>query len=192
MKKRPLWVWCAALLLPGGLIIWILWRYYNAPKSVSGDTTGDNVGDSRPRGIQNNNPGNLKSDTTAWAGKTGSDSKGFVVFEDGGANGPAYYGLHAAGETALNYQKEDGINTLNDFGLRWAPPSDNNGASDYGNELASQLDVDPEATFNVQDNLWQLLKAICRNENGLNSGSPWYTDEQFQAAATGAIEAVYG
>lgn len=121
-----------------------------------------------PRGERNNNPGNIRAvDGVRWVGQIGTDDKGFVIFDT------IENGYRAAGIVALNYHYKHGIDTLREFGLRWAPPDDNDGDRDYGVRLARMLGVSPDEPYRFWDDqakLSKLLSAISINENGFVLG----------------------
>ena len=131
------------------------------------------------RGIRNNNPGNVESPAGTWQGQTGNDGV-YSVFDT------PVNGIKALGITAIHYQTEDGIQSLTDFGNRWAPASDNNGQSNYGTNLASQIGVDPDQYFDVQNNLIAVVNAIIINENGINPYSDTTISQGANAALAGA------
>lgn len=141
------------------------------------------VAEARP--VRNHNPGDLRWDgSTQWLGQIGVDNAPggpFVIFDTD------EHGARAAAITAIHYHTKDGINTLTEFGLRWAPPADNNGSSEYGAHLADVLGVDPDAPFDFVANLVPLLDAIFKNED---FGNPVLLQPSvIRQAATDAINA---
>lgn len=67
-----------------------------------------------PRGIRNNNPGNIKwSSANNWDGQTGQDASGFAVFSD------ATYGLRAMFLTLKSYAGELSPFAIQTIGPRW-------------------------------------------------------------------------
>ena len=69
-----------------------------------------------PRGIRNNNAGNLKYvPGMQWDGMTGVDSDGFVIFI-----GPLF-GLRALAITLHTYARRDGVRTMEELIARYAP-----------------------------------------------------------------------
>lgn len=133
-----------------------------------------------PRGIRNNNPGNLRDSGNAWTGLVGRDSKGFCIFDT------AQSGIRAMAQTAISYEVKHGIKTLAAFGDRWAPTFDNPGAKagEYGAALAKQLGISPTQQFSVIQNLPKLCAAITVNENGYNP----YPLENLMMASAEALE----
>jgi hypothetical protein len=153
MKKEQ-WLLIAAALLPAGLLI------FGGVKAWQ-----------MTRGLRNNNPGNIKaSDSFKWQGEVGRDGP-FVKFDT------PVNGIRAMLIIALGYPSRHGVRNLNEFGNIWAPPSDNEGASDYGANLAKRLRVDAETTpFMYGYDAIALGKAICRNENTVQP----YSDDIWQ------------
>ncbi|MDE2020405.1 MAG: structural protein P5 [Patescibacteria group bacterium] len=109
------------------------------------------------RSLRNNNPGNIRFDpNNQWLGQVGVDPDGFVIFSS------PYYGFRALSLIWLHYQTRDGLTTLTQMGNRYAPGT----PGGYGKGLGEQLGVDPNAPFNVEQNLPALLRAIAVNEEG--------------------------
>jgi hypothetical protein len=127
-----------------------------------------------PRGIRNNNPGNIRdTDQTRalWLGEVEggpNDDPAFLVFQT------PEHGIRALARLLRNYQK-DGLRTLSQIISRYAPGNENNTVA-YVNAVASELVIDPAQDFNVDQRLPALLKAIIRHENGQQP----YTDQQIQ------------
>src|ERR1700729_2714164 len=78
---------------------------------------------SLPRGIRNNNPGNIKYDGTQWQGLTGqdgtADSPGFNIFKDMG------WGTRAIATSLVNMINK-GEDTITALISAWAPSTENN------------------------------------------------------------------
>lgn len=72
----------------------------------------------KPRGIRNNNPGNIE-DNTAFLGMVGSDGR-FAIYET------PFYGIRAMGRQLKLYRDRDRINTVAGIISKWAPPNENN------------------------------------------------------------------
>lgn len=126
------------------------------------DKAVDNVlGDkSLPRGIRNNNPGNIEYTGTPWKGLASPPSDGrFVRFTT------AQYGLRALARLLMNYQIKYGLNTVKKIIDRWAPPVENN-TSAYASAVARHLGVGVSEKINVRSHLHKLVAAIVQHENG--------------------------
>lgn len=128
---------------------------------AAGATTG--VLMSQPRGIRNNNPGNLKeppTDTTRWVGERATNDD--PIFEEFAT---AEYGIRALALTLLNYSRWYGLNTVEKIIGRFAPASENDTAG-YAAFVARLLGVGISTPINVDNVLPELVKAIIQFENG--------------------------
>jgi hypothetical protein len=119
-----------------------------------------------PRGIRNNNPGNIEDGPFARSqpGYKGSDGR-FAIYETPEAG--------TAAKTALlgSYGRK-GINTVEGVVNRWAPPSENDSGS-YAQFVSQKLGVDPRAPLDMNDPrvLSELSSAIAQRENGVAAPS---------------------
>ncbi|AKJ41832.1 structural protein [Pragia fontium] len=132
---------------------------------------------SQPRGIRNNNPGNIDyNPRNQWKGQLSYDpvlEKRFCRFES------PEYGLRALMSLLGTYQRKYRLKTVAGLINRWAPTKENN-TSAYVNAVAKQLDVQPTEPIDVSDKktVIGLAKAIVRHENGTLP----YSDETFEKA----------
>ncbi|MFA6043612.1 MAG: hypothetical protein WC718_01395 [Phycisphaerales bacterium] len=114
-----------------------------------------------PRGLRNNNPGNIEDGPFARSipGYQGSDGR-FAVY-DSMDNGKS---AHAA---LLRSYGGKGINTVEGVVNRWAPPSENDTAS-YVKFVSQKMGVDPRAPLDMNDPkvLSALAEAQAQRENG--------------------------
>lgn len=120
-----------------------------------------------PRGVRNNNPGNLEaSSSNPWVGQTGSDGR-FAKFET------PEHGIRALGRNLMSYQRQ-GIDTVGEIINRWAPPSDNNDTTAYIRAVCAQLGVTANQPLDASnpDTLQALCAAIIKHENGTQPYSP--------------------
>ncbi|WP_171994670.1 hypothetical protein [Klebsiella pneumoniae] len=120
-----------------------------------------------PRGLRNNNPGNLEaSSSNPWIGQTGSDGR-FAKFET------PEHGIRALGRNLISYQRQ-GIDTVGEIINRWAPPSDNNDTAAYIKAVCAQLGVTANQPLDASnpDTLQALCAAIIKHENGTQPYSP--------------------
>jgi hypothetical protein len=113
-----------------------------------------------PRGLRNNNPGNIRHNrANRWQGAAVPQSDdAFVQFVD------MVSGVRALAVVLKNYQRQ-GLNTVRKIIGRWAPPTENDTGS-YVLAVARALGVDPDARIDVQAQLPKLVRAIARHENG--------------------------
>lgn len=130
---------------------------------------GGESSDDGPRGVRNNNPGNLEaSSSNPWVGQTGSDGR-FAKFET------PEHGIRALGRNLISYQRQ-GIDTVGEIINRWAPPSDNNDTTAYIRAVCAQLGVTANQPLDASnpDTLQALCAAIIKHENG---SQPYSTDQ---------------
>lgn len=110
-----------------------------------------------PRGIRNNNPGNIVNNPlNKWQGQTATDGR-FAVFSD------AHFGLRALARLLLNYMKA-GHNTPEKIITRFAPATENDTGS-YVRSVSAALGVSAQTPVTVQ-HLPALIAAIVKHENG--------------------------
>lgn len=116
---------------------------------------------SQPRGIRNNNPGNIEYNGTNWRGLEDPAHDGrYCIFID------AVYGIRALARVLKTYYNKHGLNTVSGIINRWAPPVEND-TSAYIAHVAAVLGVDANEPFNVLDKLPELVEVIIRHENGV-------------------------
>ncbi len=125
---------------------------------------------SAPRGVRNNNPGNIDRSNVAWQGEDRSATARareprFAVFTTPEA------GFRALARTLLTYRSKHGLKTVRGIINRWAPPVENN-TSAYVNQVAAAVGVAPDAVIDVRKRpvMLALVRAIAKHENG---GSYW-------------------
>lgn len=110
-----------------------------------------------PRGVRNNNPGNIEyGKFTRSMGATGSDGR-FAVFES------MEDGIRAAVELLKRYAAQ-GVDTVQSIISKWAPSKENNTKA-YVDSVAKQLGVSPDVHLNI-DQLSDVANAIFKHENG--------------------------
>lgn len=130
-----------------------------------------------PRGIRNNNPGNIDfNPLNKWKGlnpKSQELDRRFCVFIS------PEYGIRALMILLRNYEKKHGLNTVRQIINRWAPTHENN-TSAYMNHVADMMNADIDACLNLKDRdtLIKLAKAIVTHENGVQP----YSDMIYQSA----------
>jgi hypothetical protein len=141
-----------------------------------------------PRGIRNNNPGNLRKTPTKWAGKVSNPLDTAFESFDTMANG-----VRAALRNAYT-QWNRGKDTISEFIAVWAPPSENDTAK-YVAQVAKAAGISPtkEFTFGNNDVTAKIMYAVFVHENG-PIAKKYITPEQvkaqlaalYPAAASGA------
>lgn len=122
----------------------------------------------QPRGIRNNNPGNIRwSPANDWLGQTGQDDAGYAIFED------PKFGIRAMGKILDSYHRGGHV-TLRQIIFRWAPPGDNNPTEAYLANVMEQTGwPDYFVPVRQEGDYLPLVRAIIQHENGRNP----YSDE---------------
>ena len=126
-----------------------------------------------PRGIRNNNPGNIRHGAN-WLGlnTNGQDiGSSFCVFT------APVYGIRALAKVLINYKRIHGLNTVRQIVSRYAPPNENQTTA-YIQSVAKQLGVYPDTVIDIEERgvLTVFIKAVIRMENGIQP----YSDELIQ------------
>lgn len=116
--------------------------------------------DSRPRGIRNNNPGNIDRGKDRWRGMSADQSGDdrFIVFD------APVWGLRAMARILRKYIAS-GSDTIREIINRWAPPGENDTGA-YVEAVAKAVGIGPDDK--VEDsNLPDIMMAIVKHENGI-------------------------
>lgn len=124
------------------------------------DSAGE--GSDVPRGVRNNNPGNLENNGINWQGLSDSqtDSR-FYQFVN------PVWGIRALARVLKNYRETHGLTTPREIIQRWAPAFENDTES-YSRAVASAVGVDPDSPIpNDRASRLALVKAIIKHENGV-------------------------
>ena len=112
-----------------------------------------------PKGIRNNNPGNLEANNINWRGKIGDDGR-FVIF-DKMENGVRAMTLDITGDFY-----KDGNRTVRGLITEYAPGHENNVES-YVNHVSSKMGVNPdEFLTDLKPYLNDMIAAMILHENG--------------------------
>ena len=114
-----------------------------------------------PRGIRNNNPGNIKKNDVEWEGLSAIQTdKTFFQFND------PIYGIRALTKILRTYRNSYNIKNIWGIINRYAPPSENDTES-YKNFVKEKtgLNMLEEIEFTVEGYL-PVVKAIILMENG--------------------------
>lgn len=126
-----------------------------------------------PRGIRNNNPGNIRHGEN-WQGLNPNGrniDSAFCVFES------PVFGIRALAKVLINYKKIHGLNTVRQIVSRYAPPNENQTTA-YIQTVTKQLEVYPDTKIDIEERgvLTVFIKAVIRMENGIQP----YSDEVIQ------------
>lgn len=127
-----------------------------------------------PRGIRNNNPGNLRRSKDPWQGL--AERQGdieFFTFKT------PIYGIRALARTLISYQDKHNLRTIKQILGRWAPTVENNTHA-YVRAVAADTGFDADQPLDVHsfDDLKPLVEAIIHHENGEQP----YTDAEITKA----------
>lgn len=138
-----------------------------------------------PRGVRNNNPGNIIKSGIEWQGELkqtlGEDK--FEVFDT------PEHGVQALGELLLRYQRGPRqIKNIRDAIGTWAPPTENDTAA-YIAKVARDLKVADDAPLDFSDppTLRALAVAIGEMECGAAPFHEKYTDAIIDAGISAAL-----
>ena len=136
-----------------------------------------------PRGIRNNNPGNVERGKDRWLGMSADQSSDprFLVFDTPEA------GIRCLMRILINYQERHGIKTMREAINRWAPPVENN-SSAYVQHVSRLTGFDPDEPLDFLDREINvaLTRAIVRHENGeptIYGRKEWYPADVYERAA---------
>jgi hypothetical protein len=136
-----------------------------------------------PRGIRNNNPGNIRIGPSRWQGQRAAQGDAeFIEFDE------PLMGLRALMRLLLIYNVRHGLDTVASILNRYAPPHEN--ATDlYAHNVASALGVKRTDVIDLKDAavLAALARAIVRQENGKPPEGGWYPAEMYERAAKMAL-----
>lgn len=123
-----------------------------------------------PRGIRNNNPGNIRHGDN-WRGmRERQTDKSFVQFVE------AKYGIRAMTRILDNYAKR-GLNTVEEIISSWAPPVENNTQSYIKSVLITANWAPGHLVKKGDGDYLPLIKAIIKHENGTNPYSDTVINE---------------
>jgi hypothetical protein len=115
-----------------------------------------------PRGIRNNNPGNIDRDGTAWDGLAPDQSSDprFCVFTS------AIFGIRALEKVLMSYKQTHGLRTLRGMIGRWAPAVENN-TSAYLDDVVRRSGFGPDVEIDIQalEVASKVVPAIIAHEN---------------------------
>ena len=140
-----------------------------------------------PRGIRNNNPGNIRLSPTRWAGqKPVQQDTAFVEFAD------PLHGLRALMRILLTYHLKYKRDTIESIINRFAPPVENDSGV-YIRQVCKKIGLGARVRICLLSNalLIRLARAIACHENG-KAPKPlppdWYEDDLYRQAADIALK----
>lgn len=115
-----------------------------------------------PRGLRNNNPGNIRITKDKWKGlRPVQEDKEFFQFTE------MKWGYRALIRTLQNYHRLHGCRTIADYINRWAPEHENN-TSGYISRVCREMQVPTTYVPDVEDKITMcaFAAAISQVENG--------------------------
>lgn len=136
-----------------------------------------------PRGIRNNNPGNIEKGNDKWQGldpKPVSVDPRFAQFKD-----PSW-GIRALAVILINYQDKYNLRTISGIINRWAPNNENDTKA-YAESVSRATGFGLTQTLDMHkyDHLRPIVEAIIRHECGrgpLSTANTWYENSVIDVA----------
>lgn len=143
-----------------------------------------------PRGIRNNNPGNIRVTGIAWDGEVESlnPTDDETVFEE--FRRP-WWGIRALAVNLRTYQRKHGCRTLREIISRWAPGHENP-TDAYMKHVARAVGATPDDALDLSDyfTMRNLVAGIIEFENGKNPYS-WEVESGLILAGIEPPQPVY-
>lgn len=117
-----------------------------------------------PRGLRNNNIGNIKISASNWKGKVPKEENTDGVFEQFVAK---KYGDRALLKLLYTYYSKYDLNTIREILNRYAPNSENE-TSSYVQFVSDRMGMNADSGLNLKDKsvLFKLAESIGYFENG--------------------------
>lgn len=130
-----------------------------------------------PKGMRNNNPGNIRVSSNPWKGKVPFWENTDGSFEQFTAY---VWGIRAMIRNLQSYQTQRGLDTVRQIVNTWAPAADNNPTTVYVTYVADRMGISPDARINLFDmpTMRAIVRAMAHFENGMEA----VTDAQFNYA----------
>ncbi len=131
--------------------------------------------DGLPRGMRNNNPGNIRITQTNWQGKVPNQQNTDGAFEQFQTY---QWGIRAMTKLLINYMRIRNLRTVRQIISTYAPSSENNTAA-YIQRVSSDTGFNPDWPLSPDYSTMQaLVKSLAKVENGREAVS----NSQFAAA----------
>lgn len=120
----------------------------------------------KPRGLRNNNPGNIRKSSQVFVGelKKSTDKK-FKQFES------IAYGYRAMFRIITTYIKHRQLHRLDQIIERWAPGDDKNDTATYINFVCGVTKFKPDRIIDYrnENDMCMLVSAMSQMENGVKA-----------------------
>ena len=128
-----------------------------------------------PRGLRNNNPGNIRINGDLFQGEVRpSRDKSFKQFET------MAYGYRAVFRILSNYRKNYGLDTIRKMIGRWAPENENDTEA-YIKAVSNYAGIpaDDPVDINDREQMTRIIAGMSKVENGREAEMPdviagWY------------------
>lgn len=135
-----------------------------SPGSIPGSGLSYLGNKSLPRGIRNNNPGNIRVGSSPWIGKVPMSENTDGAFEQ------FYFyvhGVRAMIKLLKNYVNS-GRNTIRKILYYYAPPSDGNNTENYIQSVSSSTGISPDMLIDPEnkEKMFKLAQSMAYHENG--------------------------
>lgn len=116
-----------------------------------------------PRGLRNNNPGNIRKNSDVFQGeKTPSGDRSFKQFKT------MVYGYRAIFKILSNYYRNYQLKTIRQLIGRWAPENENNTTAYVATvSKSSSIPADDPININDREQMIRIVAAMSEVENGL-------------------------
>lgn len=114
-----------------------------------------------PRGLRNNNPGNIRRNSDVFQGEVNpSRDKDFKQFKS------MAYGYRAVFKILSNYHRVYKLTTIRKMIIRWAPENENNTAA-YVSLVSSYSGIGPDDLLNFdREQMIRIVAGMSKVENG--------------------------
>ena len=114
----------------------------------------------QPRGIRNNNPGNLRANPDImWKHQNGIDADGFLIFDD------PVFGIRALAMVLRHYVEYNNLTMIATMIRKFAPDTENDTEA-YIKAVAEYTGIGPYETVDLKAQGRAIVKAIILHENG--------------------------
>lgn len=122
------------------------------------------MGNNTPRGLRNNNPGNIRKNSDVFQGEVKSTDKEFKQFET------MAYGYRAIFKILQGYQKNYKLETISQMINRWAPANENY-TGNYIRIVSDMSGIPAYDPINTRDReqMIRIVSAMSYVENGVKA-----------------------
>lgn len=128
------------------------------PKDITNSDDDSEDETKTPRGVRNNNPGNIKKTGDNWDGSNGNDGT-FVIFLE------PEYGIRAMIKLFRKYTDDYNLNSIAEIIGRYAPQNEND-TMEYVNYVSGFMNIDKDEWLDFPSDFYKLVEAVIYFENG--------------------------